>query len=245
MTVTVGVQQVASDQANVIQAIALVNSDTALTNPLSTLIKPENFDKVYTALGISPSDYTLAQVSLSSVVVPLYNLFTYNFALRFTEVGVPNTNLQFVGPPGVPGKEGKRGPQGPGAGVGPPGPQGDPGPAGPAGPSGGLLAMTTVKADATDGPIYTSGSAEKILYDPTNTQGFTLRPYSTPSKDDLWGVKNVTNDTTSMTISGNGENVEDPSVPGSFASSFLMGAAGISVTWQYDGSQWLVIELFV
>ena len=84
MAVTIGVQQVPSDQEDVIQANVLLNSDKALTNPLSTLTTEENLNQIFTALGISSSTHNIGQVSLNSVVAPLFDLFTYNFSMRFS-----------------------------------------------------------------------------------------------------------------------------------------------------------------
>lgn len=252
MAITIGVQPVVSDQDNVVEAVVLLNSDESLPNPLVTLITPDNLDTIYTALNISRSDFDISQITLSDVIKPLFLQFTYNFSIRFTQSGTRVASTQFVGPPGVPGPRGPQGPaipgpqgqqglQGPTGPLGPAGAIGPTGAVGPAGPSGSSLITTTVKNDTNDGPVYTSPSAERVLFDPASAVGFTVRPQGAPAKDELWSTKNVTVSANTMTINGNGNNIENPSIPGSFPTSFIFAAAGFGFDWQYDGTMWILV----
>jgi len=87
---------------------------------------------------------------------------------------------------------------------------------------------------------YTAVSWEHVKYDPS-TPTVTVSFPASPATDDQVGVKNCTTDTTSCTISGNGNNVEDPSSPGSTAASVGIAAAGVSLIYQYDGTEWWIV----
>jgi hypothetical protein len=130
MTITIGVLQQISDQSNVIVASVLVNSDQILANPLATLVQPVYFNQIYQTLNITPQQYAIGQVSLVQVPVPFQGLYTYQFAIRFVQIGTLVTTQQFIGPQGPPGIMGE--PGAPGA----IGPEGPPGPTGPIGPQG-------------------------------------------------------------------------------------------------------------
>ncbi len=127
MTVTLGVLQQASSQANVVVATVLLNSDQILANPLATLVQPQYFNQIYSTLNLNPAQYSIGQVTLAQVPVPFESLYTYQFAVAFVQNGTPVTSQQFIGPAGAPGIAGK---------AGQPGQQGVAGPAGPTGPTG-------------------------------------------------------------------------------------------------------------
>ena len=71
-----------------------------------------------------------------------------------------------------------------------------------------------------------------VKYDPSGGT-FTIDAPVSPTKDDRFAVKNSTADTTTITLDGNGNNIEDP---GSFAlsSSVSVSGAGIALIYQYD-----------
>ena len=131
MTITIGVQELVSDNPNIIVAQVLLGSDQILPNALTVLSRPENLLHIYSSLGISQDVYDIGQVSLSNIVSQFISQFTYQFSMRFVKKGEPVSPNQFIGPPGPPGKQGH--PGGPG-GPGVPGPTG---PAGVTGPFGG------------------------------------------------------------------------------------------------------------
>ena len=139
MAITLGVLQQTSDQPNVIVASVLLNSDAILPNPIETLTQPVFFNQIYATLQITPTAYPISQLTLSQVVSQGTGIFTYQFALRFTQNGTPVTTQQFIGPqglPGAPGKQGPAGPAGPGGAAGRQGATGLPGPTGVAGATG-------------------------------------------------------------------------------------------------------------
>lgn len=83
----------------------------------------------------------------------------------------------------------------------------------------------------TTGPT-TASVNDYVKYDPT-LGSFTINAPASPVKDDRFGIKNCVADTTTITLSGNGNNIEDP---GTFAlsSSVSVSGAGISLIYQYD-----------
>lgn len=162
MAITLGVQKVPSDKANVVSAQVLLNSDAVIPSPLAELTKGTNISSIFAQLGLSMSDWDLGAVSLSAVTSPFYAQFTYNFALRFVKKGTAVTDAIFVGPPGPPGIKGGQGPAGQQgqqglAGVtGPPGLMGATGPAGPQGTAG---------VNGTNGSDGAPGQLINIPYD--------------------------------------------------------------------------------
>ena len=86
----------------------------------------------------------------------------------------------------------------------------------------------------------TADVGERMIYDPSGGT-FTLNAPASPSIGDRWGVKNRTTDTTAITVSGNGSNIEDPTASFALAASFSLTGDGIGVEWEYDGTQWLVV----
>ena len=142
--ITLGVQKVASDKANIVSAEVLLNSDEILSSPLAELTKGPVITSIFAQLSLSMEEWDIGSVALSTVTSPFYSLFTYNFSMRFVKKGTAVVDAVFIGPPGPPGVQGGQGPvgqQGPQgfAGltgpVGPPGPV-SPGPTGPVGPPG-------------------------------------------------------------------------------------------------------------
>ena len=130
MTITIGIQKLASDNSNIIVALVLLNSNTILPNPLTALSSPDIINQIYLSLGISQNGYDISQVALLTVTTPISSQFIYQFAVRFIQKGTLITSIQFIGPPGPPGKQGAPGLPGP------PGPPGPTGPSGPVGPTG-------------------------------------------------------------------------------------------------------------
>jgi len=136
MATTVGVQQVASDQSNVIQAVVVLNTDEIVPAPLDLLMEPGIISQVTTTLGISLNDYDIANVTFTKVDSPFYSEFAYNFAIRFVEKDTIDQEAElFQGPAGPAGAQGPAG--NPGGPVGPQGPLGPTGTIGPIGPAGG------------------------------------------------------------------------------------------------------------
>ena len=80
----------------------------------------------------------------------------------------------------------------------------------------------------------------RILYDPT-AGTFTLSAPASPNTGDRWAVKNVSSSAVAITISGNGTTIESPLVSFALAASFALGSDGVAVTWEFDGTNWLVI----
>jgi len=100
------------------------------------------------------------------------------------------------------------------------------------------------RARITNGSAVTvttdADTSERVLYDPSGGT-FTIRAPATPTISDHWAVKNFSASLTAITISGNGSNIEDPTISFALAASFSLSGDGIAVEWEYDGTQWVVI----
>jgi hypothetical protein len=90
----------------------------------------------------------------------------------------------------------------------------------------------------TTGPRV-AGIGERVLYDPSGGT-FTISAPASPTKDDRFSIKNTTVDVTSMTISGNGTNIEDPSTS-TFLASFALATALVSIDFLFDGTNWIIV----
>src|SRR5271156_6016587 len=112
------------------QAIVIINSDIALSNPTGTLFA--NFGQVYTSLGITAATWSVQLLYFARYTNPAPNFFSYSFTIQFQQAG-NFASVVFRGPPGPPGPPGSTGPTG--AFGGPPGPTGPTGPRGSTGPS--------------------------------------------------------------------------------------------------------------
>lgn len=94
--------------------------------------------------------------------------------------------------------------------------------------------ITTVKV-----ANFTASIFERVLYDPT-AGTFTILAPPNPVAGNRFGIKNVSADVTAITVGGNGNNIENPTVSFALAGSFLLGSDGIGVEFEFSGSVWLV-----
>jgi len=148
MTTNVGVEKLTSNYNNVVNAFVSLTSDTILTNPVTELNKPENYRQIFNTLSLSPDEWSISQVTITSINTQISNIFEYGFTIRFLQNNTIDPKIQqFQGPQGI------QGPVGP---VGPAGPQGSPGPAGPVGPQGITGSVVTGPVGPT-GPIGATG----------------------------------------------------------------------------------------
>lgn len=92
-------------------------------------------------------------------------------------------------------------------------------------------------AVVTSGP-HTATVTELVLYDPSGGT-FTINAPANPVLGDRWAVKNTTTDTTSVTINGNGNNIEDPGA-GAIVASYGLATALVSLDYLYDGTNWIL-----
>jgi hypothetical protein len=159
MAITVGVQQVPSDQSNVVQAVISLNTNEIIPAPISTLVSPEILPQILSYLGVSLEDHDLSNIVFTRVDTPFYSEYAYQFTVRFVEKDTIDQQVQlFQGPAGPQGAQGP--PGNPGGPVGPQGPQGPTGTIGPTGIQGvtGPIGLTgyTGPQGAT-GPIGPGG----------------------------------------------------------------------------------------
>jgi hypothetical protein len=156
---TVGVEKLASNVSNIINAYVLVNTDIILPNPIVYLNQPEIFSQIFSTLELHPDEWVISQITMAAVTQPFTHIFAYSFNIRLLKAGTKDPQVnQFVGPAGP---QGVRGPDGQGGFQGPPGVPGSQGPAGPTGPAGGPVGPT--------GPTGPRGLTGPL--GPTGTQG--------------------------------------------------------------------------
>lgn len=98
----------------------------------------------------------------------------------------------------------------------------------------GVLTPTAIQTG-----VAAAAVGDLLLYDPT------LGPYQidapgVPAVGDRFALKNVTIDATSVTIDGNGTNIEDPNTS-TFVASFGLAAALVSLDYIYDGTNWIIL----
>ena len=97
----------------------------------------------------------------------------------------------------------------------------------------------TSAAPITSGP-HTSVVGARVIYDPTGGT-FQINAPAAPTAGNRFGVKNASASITGVTLSGNGANIEDPTVAFALAASYSLSGNGVAVTWEYDGVAWLVV----
>ena len=96
------------------------------------------------------------------------------------------------------------------------------------------LRFTALKTGA-----YTAVVGDLVLFDTTSFT-FDLDMPASPATNDRVGFKQRSNSVVPVTIDGNGNDVEDPATY-ILSSTVQLGGDGISVVYQYDGTQWLLV----
>lgn len=155
-----------------LEGVAVLNSDTQLASPVSTLIA--NLSGVYSALGISSNTLILTELSFVRATQPSAQnaQYSYSFTIRFGIIGQPQLG-RFQGPPGPPGPVGPMGPFGPPGSPGPTGFTGPFGPTGVAGPPGATGPVITGPAGPTGFPGSTGAAGTTGPQGPTGAAGAT------------------------------------------------------------------------
>lgn len=102
------------------------------------------------------------------------------------------------------------------------------------GGGGGSLAFTPTKT-----ANYTAAAGELVKFDPTSAT-FTLTFPAAPVANARVGFKNVSTSTRAITLDGNGNTVEDPASY-AVAATVLVGGNGLDLTYQYNGTSWLIV----
>lgn len=98
----------------------------------------------------------------------------------------------------------------------------------------GILTPTTIQTGAA-----TASNGDLVLYDPSGGT-FQIDAPLTPEAGDLFAIKNTTIDVTSVTIDGNGNNIEDPATA-SFVTDFALAVKLVTISYLFDGTNWIVI----
>jgi hypothetical protein len=86
---------------------------------------------------------------------------------------------------------------------------------------------------------YTAAQGDRVLYNPA-AGPYTVKAPSSPNLGDRWSIKERTNSTTAITISGNATNIEDPG-SSTFVASFSLALALVAYDFIYDGTNWIII----
>lgn len=94
-------------------------------------------------------------------------------------------------------------------------------------------------SDETTGDV-TAVAFKTLRYNPTNGT-FIISMPATAEVGDIVRIKNVSASLEFVTISGNGNYIEDPDESFAVVNQFYLSGDGISVTWEFDGTNWLVI----
>ncbi len=85
----------------------------------------------------------------------------------------------------------------------------------------------------------TANVGDRVRYDPT-AGTFVITAPLAPVTGDLFAIKNVSIDLTAITVAGNGNNVEDVTT-GAFGGTTSVTGAAVGITFQFDGTQWLIV----
>lgn len=85
---------------------------------------------------------------------------------------------------------------------------------------------------------FTARVGELVLYNPSGG-GFQIDAPASPTVGDRFAIKNVTTDTTAVTIDGNAENIEDPGTS-TFVASYSLALGLVSIEYLYDGTNWVI-----
>ncbi len=104
--------------------------------------------------------------------------------------------------------------------------------------SAGSLPRSTLPAIAT--ALTTAAAFERIRYDASGGT-FTINAPASPQSGDRFGTKEVASDPTVITVSGNGNDIEHPLTRQSAATA-VFGRTSLGVEWEYDGTQWRLID---
>jgi len=86
----------------------------------------------------------------------------------------------------------------------------------------------------------TADAGERMIYDPTGGT-FQLNAPASPVMGTRWATKNRSASVVAVTISGNGSDIEDPTATFALAATFSLSGDGVSIEWEYDGTQWVVV----
>lgn len=92
---------------------------------------------------------------------------------------------------------------------------------------------------ATKVGAYTAQRGDLVLYDPSGGT-FQIDAPASPVKGDRFAVKNVTTDVTGVTISGNGNNIENP-LASTLVASYSLGVALGAIDYLFDGTNWVAL----
>ncbi len=85
---------------------------------------------------------------------------------------------------------------------------------------------------------YTAKAGERVPYDAT-TGDYALKAPAAPSRGAVWSAFEDGGGTGSVTIDGNGDDIESPA--GGFSPSFVSTTADVSMNWVHTGTRWKLL----
>lgn len=97
--------------------------------------------------------------------------------------------------------------------------------------------VPTVLSDTIFTANHTAEVGEILRYDASGGT-FTLQAPSSPARGDEFGIKEMVNNAALITVSGNGQNIQNP-VTGLYTGvTTTVAVANIGARWIFDGTQW-------
>ena len=85
----------------------------------------------------------------------------------------------------------------------------------------------------------TAEKFQRVIYDPT-AGTFTITAPAFAVAGDRFGIKNITTNLTSITVAGNGVNIENPIGNFAPAATVAVSGDGIGVEWEFTGTIWII-----
>lgn len=218
---------------NILDAQAILRSDSRLNDPSSTLFL--QLGKIKANLEIGDA-WGLTLIAFQRETNSSPNTWNYSFTIRFA-TGL-SLSKSFRGEPGPTGPQGVTGPQGtaglvgPTGPTGPVGPTGSIGPTGPVGPTGpaGLPAILKgVLKTYQDSPYVIDSSDYFVSFDPTEGNGVIYLP-SNPDSWEIHEIKHSSASVNTIFVDGNGRLID--------GKLSLTLKTRDSVRLVYNGSEW-------
>jgi hypothetical protein len=90
---------------------------------------------------------------------------------------------------------------------------------------------------------YTASPTDRLIECDVSAGTVTVNMEASPVTLSVHEVKNSAGDASIniITVSGNGNNIEDPNTPLSFGATATIRVQGGFVTWRFDGTRWVVV----
>ena len=97
---------------------------------------------------------------------------------------------------------------------------------------------STMSTDVVVTDDTTAVAGQRIPWDASGGTFVIYAPLN-PIRGDHFGVKEMADDATAITIDGNGNNIENIGT-GALVASYTIGQAKVGIEWEFDGTQWII-----